>query len=78
VGWRDLYDLAASLTGSPATRRRTLSAMKALLTTGFKMGALRFKGFDSLENPSASAELWILGSKPSLSSHWYIPNASSN
>jgi len=30
------------LTGSGGTRRRRLSAIKALLATGFKMGALRF------------------------------------
>ena len=38
VGLGDLSDFAATLIGSPATRRRTLSAIKALLTTGFKMG----------------------------------------
>jgi hypothetical protein len=42
VGLGDLSDFAATLTGSPATRRRTLSAIKALQTTGFKTGALRF------------------------------------
>ena len=39
VGLGDLSDFAAALTGSPATHRRTLPAIKALLTTGFKMGA---------------------------------------
>jgi integrase/recombinase XerD len=42
VGLGDSSDFASTLTGSAATRRRTLSAIKALLTTGFKMGALRF------------------------------------
>jgi hypothetical protein len=44
VGLGDLSDFATTLIGSAATRRRTLSAIKALLSTGFKMGALRFKG----------------------------------
>jgi integrase len=39
------------LTGSAATRRRTLSAIKALLTTGFKMGALRFNVGAALRLP---------------------------
>jgi hypothetical protein len=34
VGLGDLSDFAATLTGSAATRRRTLSAIKALLSTG--------------------------------------------
>ncbi len=51
VGLGDLSDFAATLTGSPATRRRTLSAIKALLTTGFKMGALRFNVGAALRLP---------------------------
>jgi hypothetical protein len=38
----DLWTFAATLTRAPATRRRTLSAIKALLSTGLKMGELRF------------------------------------
>jgi integrase/recombinase XerD len=38
----DLLDFAATLTGSAGRRRRRLSAIKALLATGFKTGALRF------------------------------------
>jgi hypothetical protein len=51
VGLGDLSDFAATLTGSAATRRRTLSAIKALLTTGFKMGALRFNVGAALRLP---------------------------
>ena len=51
VGLGDLLDFAATLTGSAATRRRTLSAVKALLTTGFKMGALRFNVGAALRLP---------------------------
>lgn len=52
VGLGDLSDFAATLTGSPATRRRTLSAIKALLSTGFKMGALRFNVGAALRLPT--------------------------
>jgi site-specific recombinase XerD len=51
IGLGDLSDFAATLTGSAATRRRTLSAIKALLTTGFKMGALRFNVGAALRLP---------------------------
>jgi integrase len=51
VGLDDLSDFAATLTGSAATRRRTLSAIKALLTTGFKKGALRFNVGAALRLP---------------------------
>jgi hypothetical protein len=51
VGLGDLSDFAATLTGSAASRRRTLSAIKALLTTGFKMGALRFNVGAALRLP---------------------------
>lgn len=52
VGLADLSDFAATLTGSPATRRRTLSAIKALLSTGFKIGALRFNVGAALRLPT--------------------------
>jgi hypothetical protein len=51
VGLGDLSDFASTLTGSAATRRRTLSAIKALLTAGFKMGALRFNVGAALRLP---------------------------
>jgi integrase len=51
VGLGDSSDFASTLTGSAATRRRTLSAIKALLTTGFKMGALRFNVGAALRLP---------------------------
>jgi site-specific recombinase XerD len=51
VGLGDLSDFAATLTGSAPTRRRTLSAIKALLTTGFKVGARRFNGGATLRLP---------------------------
>ena len=52
VGLGDLSDFANTLTGSPTTRRRTLSAIKALLSTGFKMGALRFNVGAALRLPT--------------------------
>jgi integrase/recombinase XerD len=51
VGLGDLSDFAGTLTGSPATRRRTLSAIKALLTTGYTIGALRFNVGAALRLP---------------------------
>ena len=47
----DLSDFAQTLSGSAATRRRTLSAIKALLSTGFKIGALRFNVGAALRLP---------------------------
>jgi integrase len=51
VGLGDLSDFAATLRGSHATRRRTLSAIKALVSTGFKLGALRFNVGAALRLP---------------------------
>jgi site-specific recombinase XerD len=51
VGLGDLSDFAAVLSGSPAARRRTLSAIKPLLSIGFKLGALRFNVGAALRLP---------------------------